>query len=262
MRPAYSWYLADSDDTGLDVVLKALLVASDDINGTGFLYRDADRGGTDTPLDGDMLLGGTDEGIGESAVSRIGWNGSAVTIFDNDNPQTLNLATYFNVGGIGNDLTLYFQTTANGEEAVIVAGNSFGVNASRLRLTAGANLANLLSNITTGDRFIFKFARAAVSRNGLAGCLCGCARTLGISSSNCRPARGRFDCRLGGCPRALRLGSSGSCSAGRGLDSCFCLRTCALRVGHSGSCSAGSGIAGSFCFRARALRISHSNGPR
>ena len=49
--------LADSDDTGLDVVAKALLVASDAATTGNFFYEDADRGGTDTPLDGELGLG-------------------------------------------------------------------------------------------------------------------------------------------------------------------------------------------------------------
>ena len=148
--------LTDSDDTGLDVELKALLEASDDINGTGFLYRDADRGGTDTPLDGDMSLS-------VSQVSRVGWTGTEIIINDNDNPQSVNLSTYFNTGGTGSDLTLYAQTIDDGEEAVIVAGNIATVGDNFLRLTAGAALAALLDNITTGDRYIFKFARAAAA---------------------------------------------------------------------------------------------------
>ena len=148
--------LSDSDDTGLDVELKALLEASDDINGTGFLYRDADRSGTDTPLDGDMSLS-------VSQVSRVGWTGTEIIINDNDNPQSVSLATYFNTGGSGSDLTLYAQTIDDGEEAVIVAGNIAAVGANFLRLTAGAALAALLDNITTGDRYIFKFARAAAA---------------------------------------------------------------------------------------------------
>ena len=148
--------LSDSDDTGLDVELKALLEASDDINGTGFLYRDADRSGTDTPLDGDMSLS-------VSQVSRVGWTGTEIIINDNDNPQSLSLATYFNTGGSGSDLTLYAQTIDDGEEAVIVAGNIAAVGANFLRLTPGAALAALLDNITTGDRYIFKFARAAAA---------------------------------------------------------------------------------------------------
>ena len=39
---------------------------------------------------------------------------------------------------------------------------------ARIRLTAGAALAALLDNITTGDRFIFKFARAAAAVVSLA----------------------------------------------------------------------------------------------
>ena len=46
--------LADSDDTGLEVDTKVLMVASDDATTGNFFYQDADRGGTDEPLDGDI----------------------------------------------------------------------------------------------------------------------------------------------------------------------------------------------------------------
>ena len=52
--------LADSDDAGLEVDCKALLVASDDATSGNFFYEDADRGGTDTPLDGELGLGDDD----------------------------------------------------------------------------------------------------------------------------------------------------------------------------------------------------------
>ena len=46
---------------------------------------------------------------------------------------------------------------------MIVAGNIATVGANFLRLTPGAALAALLDNIVTGDRYIFKFARAAAA---------------------------------------------------------------------------------------------------
>ena len=183
--------LSDSDDTGLDVELKALLEASDDINGTGFLYIDADRGGTDTPLDGDMSLS-------VSQVSRVGWTGTEIIINDNDNPQSLSLATYFNTGGSGSDLTLYAQTIDDGEEAVIVAGNIATVGANFLRLTPGAALAALLDNITTGDRYIFKFARAAA-----AAVISLAASALAAPSV---PAPSASCCTLGDVVTAIQLG--------------------------------------------------------
>ena len=48
--PSVVLVLADSDDTGLDVVAKALLVASAPGTDGSTFYADSDRGGTDTPL--------------------------------------------------------------------------------------------------------------------------------------------------------------------------------------------------------------------
>ena len=55
--PSVVLVLADSDDTGLDVVAKALLVASAPGTDGSVFYADSDRGGTDTPLDGELGLG-------------------------------------------------------------------------------------------------------------------------------------------------------------------------------------------------------------
>ena len=144
--------LADSDDTGLDVVLKALL----EVSGTTTLYADSDRGGSDVPIDGNMRLSGT-------TISRVQWNGTQIVINDNDNPQSLSLSAFFGAGGAGNDLILYNRTIADGEESVAVNGNSSGLSGARIRITPGAALADLLDNITTGDRLIVKFARAAAA---------------------------------------------------------------------------------------------------
>ena len=51
--------LADSDDTGLEVDCKALLVASAPGTAGSDPYADSDRGGSDTPLDGELGLSAT-----------------------------------------------------------------------------------------------------------------------------------------------------------------------------------------------------------
>ena len=56
-EPVALLLLSDSDDTGLDVVAKALMVASAPGLSGGNFYADSDRAGTDTPLDGELGLG-------------------------------------------------------------------------------------------------------------------------------------------------------------------------------------------------------------
>ena len=58
--------LADWDDTGLVDDFAALI----QVSGVPILYADADRGGTDTPLDGDLRINDTTD------LSRIQWDGS------------------------------------------------------------------------------------------------------------------------------------------------------------------------------------------
>ena len=59
-----------------------------------FLYQDANRGGTDTPLEGDLNLGADD-----TEISQIQWNTNRLIINDNDDPAALSLEAYFQSGG-------------------------------------------------------------------------------------------------------------------------------------------------------------------
>ena len=58
--------LADSDDTGLEVDAKALMVASAPGTAGNNFYADSDRSGTDTPLDGELGLG-----VDNTVISRF-----------------------------------------------------------------------------------------------------------------------------------------------------------------------------------------------
>ena len=151
--------LSDSDDTGLEVDCKALLVASDAGTAGNFIYEDADRGGTDTPLDGELGLGAD-----ESIISGIRRRTATVLqLNDNDNPVTFNISSYFGTGGAGNDLTIYLRTLANGEVSFPVAGNVDTRTGSMVRFTLSTEAQNLLENLASGDRIIFKTARAAAA---------------------------------------------------------------------------------------------------
>ena len=101
--PTDQLVLSDSDDTGLEVVAKALLVASGPGTFDSTFYADSDRGGTDTPLDGELGLAGTETVI--SLVKRF--EATRLVLNDNDNPAALDIGSYFDVGGAGNDLTIY-----------------------------------------------------------------------------------------------------------------------------------------------------------
>ena len=153
--------LTDSDDTGLEVVAKALLVASaDGTVGTHFFYADSDRGGTDTPLDGELGLGDD-----ETVVSGFRHRSEPILqLNDNDNPAALDIGAYFDTGGDGDDLTIYLQTLADGEVSFPVAGNVDFNRANQVRFTLPLAGQTLLNNITDGDRWIFKLARPAVTQ--------------------------------------------------------------------------------------------------
>ena len=144
--------LADSDDAGLEVDAKALLVASDDATAGNFFYEDADRGGTDTPLDGELGLGDDDTVI--SGIRRR--TATILQLNDNNNPAALDIGAYFSAGGAGADLTIYLQTLAG--EVSFPATSSFS-RVDQVRFTLPADAQTLLDGLEDGDRWIFKAAR-------------------------------------------------------------------------------------------------------
>ena len=148
--------LADSDDAGLDVDAKALLVASDAGTTGNFIYEDADRGGTDTPLDGELGLGADETLI--SGIRRR--TATLLQLNDNNNPAALDIGAYFSTGGAGNDLTIYLQTLDDGEVSFPASNSSFS-RVDQVRFTIPSDVQTLLENLVSGDRFIIKFARAA-----------------------------------------------------------------------------------------------------
>ena len=86
--------LSDSDDAGLAVVAKALLVASAAGTSGNNLYADSDRGGTDTPLDGELGLGDD-----ETVISRIRrFSATELNFNDNDSPATLDIGVLLRCG--------------------------------------------------------------------------------------------------------------------------------------------------------------------
>ena len=149
--------LADFDDTDLTVDAAALLTASAPGTTGNNPYADSDRGGSDSPTDGELGLSPTD-----TVISRIRRHSDTeLNLNDNDSPSALDLGTYFGVGGDGNDLTLYLQTSADGLASFAVAAQIGLVGGNFARFTLPADAQTLLDNISTGDRFIFAFARPA-----------------------------------------------------------------------------------------------------
>ena len=115
------------------------------------LYADSDRGGTDTPLEGELGLGPDDV-----VISRIRHGSETVlSLNDNNNPVSLALDDFFE--GDGNGLTLYLQTEADGVVSFDVADQLSGNrNSSTVRFTLPADAQTLLNNIPDGGRFIFR----------------------------------------------------------------------------------------------------------
>ena len=120
-------------------------------------YADSDRGGTDTPLDGELGLGATNTVI--SRFRRL--TAGELTLNDNDNPSALDIGSYFDAGGAGNDLTIYLQTLDAGEVSFAAASQFVLGGGGFARFTLPADAQTLLNGIASSDRFIFKAARPA-----------------------------------------------------------------------------------------------------
>ena len=143
--------LSDFDTAGLEIDALALIRASAPPD----IYADSDRGGTQTPLDGELGLS-----LGQTLISRM----QTVNVFeqirfnDNNNPQNLSMSTYFNEGGDGNNLTLYIQTS-EGVISQVIADSIVGAGSDWIRIGIDQENRSLIGNISDGDLFIVAFAR-------------------------------------------------------------------------------------------------------
>ena len=147
--------LADWDDSNLDVDAAALLEASAPGTTGNNPYADSDRGGTDSPIDGELGLSSTD-----TLISRIRRHSATeLNLNDNDSPSALSIGAYFDAGGDGNDLTLYLQTSADGLVSFAVSTQLVNFGGNYARFTLPADAQTLLDNLSTGDLFIFALAR-------------------------------------------------------------------------------------------------------
>ena len=137
----------------------ALLEASAPGTSGNNFYRDSTRGGSDTPIEGELGVG-----PGETLISRMRRASTAnLTLNDNNQPVGLAFDSFFGTGGAGADLTLYLQTTSDGLVSFTVAGAFLSAGGNWLNVTLPTAARTLLNNLATGDRFIFALARAAAT---------------------------------------------------------------------------------------------------
>ena len=158
LRLPLRWLYPNGTIPGLTLNFRPLI----EVSGTADLYADSDRGGTDTPLDGELGVGPDDTNL-----SRIRWisSNSRLVFNDNDSPTALALNTYFAAGGAGNDLTFYV-TDFSGTYTFNIADNLQFSNASTLRFqNLPTALETIFDDITVGDRLIFSAARVAVTEH-------------------------------------------------------------------------------------------------
>ena len=115
------------------------------------MYAAAARGGTDTPLDGEIGVSPTDEPITRIRLT----NNTTLVINDNG---ALNLNTYFT--GDGDDITLWVMNEARVVQGATVSRIA-GV-ANRFNFAIPSAMGDLLADIDVGERWIFAGTRAGV----------------------------------------------------------------------------------------------------
>ena len=149
--------LSDFNDSGLDVETAALLEASAPGTSGNNFYVDSSRGGTGTPIEGELGVG-----TGETVIDRLRRASTAnLTLNDSNSPVVLDFNTYFGTGGAGADLSVYLQTTSDGLVSFTVASTLLSAGGNWLNVTLPTAARTLLDNLATGDRFIFALARTA-----------------------------------------------------------------------------------------------------
>ena len=150
--------LSNWDSTGLVVDFAALIR----ISGVPELYRDADRSGTDVPLEGELGAG-----AGQTVHSRFWWNGSTFRFNNNDRPVALDIGVYYGPGGAGNGQTIYLvagdadsQTEASFDAATYVPDSRGGgwVNWGFGTTPLPATVIALLDGLSVGDRLVIASA--------------------------------------------------------------------------------------------------------
>ena len=163
--------LADFNDAGLDVETAALLAASAPGTPVNNLYADSSRGGSGSPIEGELGVG-----AGETLISRLRrTNTSTILLNVGALPVAITLSEFFGTGGDGRDLTISFQT-ADGLVSFTVADSYVNAGGGFVNFTLPAAGRTLLDSIATGDRFIFAMWRrvplaAAATFPGVAGSL-------------------------------------------------------------------------------------------
>ena len=173
--------LGDFDRANLDVLWLALLRKNGEVQstfnsnhpnypnepGTVWLYRASERGGTDTPEDGeveiDHYLDPTNAGADRTRItgvrlSRTVHPNLVMIINDNDLPQPLQLRDFFEEDGAGADVDLYVQVGSQVESINIVdMVDTIGGGFINVLLTEA--MWDLLWDLEDDGLFIFAGAR-------------------------------------------------------------------------------------------------------
>ena len=149
--------LSDFNARGLELEFAGLLRASSagtvNIPGTlqRAIYATSQRGGSDSPIDGDLLI--NNDG---TAITRIRHDQNQLLFNDNTN---LNLNTYFGTNGDGNDLTIHIQT-ATAKASLIVANTTGRLGGGFANFILTSAFETILNSIPNNGLFILAATRS------------------------------------------------------------------------------------------------------
>ena len=145
--------LADFDSTGLDVDCLALITAA----APPTIYADSNRGGTQTPDDGELGLG-----AGETLVTRmrVQASGSRINFNHSGVPVTITFSEYFGSANSTSDRTLWIQTDDRVISSTLLG--SVGGGFCNYRFTNTGD-SNAIDGIGAGDTFLFAVTTPAAA---------------------------------------------------------------------------------------------------
>ena len=150
--------LEDLDDTGLSFEVAALIEAG----GTGIVYAASPYSAAGTLVAGDLSLFTGNEvpitRIQFRNTAQTGPGGDTITLNDS---SALALGPYLGTG-VGSDLTMYIQTTADNVVSWTVASSFERGGGNYAHFTVPSEHRSMVAGISAGERFIFALGRSAV----------------------------------------------------------------------------------------------------
>ena len=147
--------LSDIDLSGFEVDFAAVLTA---LSNT-LIYQDSDRGGSSTPVEGELGLSDT-----QTVISQIRWVDPLLIVNDNNNPEAITLNDYYGPGDPANNQTFFLKIEGQDTVSFLVADTFINAGGGFVNFgSLPANVISLLVGLSTGDQLIFASGSATTA---------------------------------------------------------------------------------------------------